>query len=65
MKDEQKEWRILTRDPWLRPFSEAIDRRMQALADTRRRLLPHRQSLTAFATGHLYYGFHRTRTGWV
>ncbi|MBP3388959.1 MAG: 1,4-alpha-glucan-branching enzyme, partial [Clostridia bacterium] len=65
MQEIQKEWGILSRDPWLRPFAEAIDARMQALRDTRRRLLPHRQSLTAFATGHLYYGFQRTRTGWV
>ena len=65
MNSKTKEWGILSLDPYLRPYADAIDARMQALRETRRRLLAPKQELTAFATGHLFYGFHRTREGWV
>ena len=49
MNSRTKEWGILSLDPYLRPYADAIDARMQALRETRRRLLAPKQELTAFA----------------
>ena len=65
MPERKKHNRILTVDPWLRPFEGAIDARMAHYRRTRSRLLGEDGDIRAFANGHLYYGFHRTKEGWV
>jgi 1,4-alpha-glucan branching enzyme len=53
-------------DPWLRPFRGDIELRMQNFERTRKRLLADGQdSLSAYANGHMYFGFHKTEEGWA
>ncbi|MBE5809289.1 MAG: 1,4-alpha-glucan-branching enzyme [Clostridiales bacterium] len=63
--NNKKQYRILSIDPYLQPFYKDIELRMQKNADTRTRLLGDKADLSSFANGYLYYGFHRTETGWV
>lgn len=65
MPAHSKQYKILTVDPWLKPYAQDIDLRMNRYADIRKTLLGESKSLTDMANGHLYYGFHRTETGWV
>ncbi len=51
-------------DPWLDPFREIIDERIEKCRLLERRLKDKR-SLKDFALGHLYYGLHRTDEGWI
>ena len=64
MKKTSRRWRILTVDPWLKPHEESIAYRMDHYDETCRRVLGE-QSVSDFANGYLYYGIHRTQTGWV
>ncbi len=52
-------------DPWLELFLPDLDRRAAKTAAMRQRLTKGTQSLTEFASGHFYYGLHRTAEGWV
>ena len=67
MKREPKKrpYKILSIDPWLAPFEEDIQLRMDRFAEIRRVFLGGKRDLSSVATGHLYYGFHRTQDGWV
>lgn len=58
-------YKILSIDPWLKPFAKEIDLRMQRNSDVRRKLLGDKADLSSFANGYMYYGFNRTETGWV
>ena len=62
---EKSTWEILKIDPYLQPFADAIEQRMAHYAQTKKRLLSSGQTLRTFASGSLYYGFHRTADGWV
>ena len=57
--------KLIENDPWLEPFSAAIEGRYQRVLDKERELTGGKISLTEFASGHLYFGLHRTRKGWV
>lgn len=58
--------RLIKRDKWLAPYSEAINGRHQFVLDKMHELTGKgRKSLSDFATGHLYYGLHRTPRQWV
>ena len=52
-------------DPWLKPYLHHLHRRAEKTAAMRLRLTGGRESLTEFASAHLYYGLHRTPEGWV
>ena len=57
---------ILSIDPWLAPFEGDLCARAQRYRDTKQALLGDNDaSLSDFANGYMYYGFHRTDTGWV
>ena len=56
---------ILTKDPWLSPYSGEIELRMEKYAEHKNKLLSDGKTLSEFANGHHYYGFHRTDDGWV
>ena len=58
-------YRILMLDPLLKPYAADVALRMERNAAVRKQLLGDSAALSAFANGYLYYGFHRTQTGWV
>lgn len=59
-----KPYRILTLDPYLKPYEKDIALRMKLYKAARKRLNAE-NSLAAFANGHHYYGFHPDEDGWV
>ena len=59
------QYKILSIDPWLKPYYQDIDLRMQRNNEVRRRLVGDKADLAAFANGYMYFGFHRTEEGWV
>ena len=58
-------YEIIRIDPWLEPYSGEIDLRMNRFLERRAQLVGDAETLTDFANGHLYFGIHRTETGWV
>ena len=62
---KKTDYKILSIDPWLRPYYNDIALRMNRHAETRKRLLGDKADLSSFANGYMYFGFHRTEDGWV
>ncbi|MEE1074710.1 MAG: 1,4-alpha-glucan-branching enzyme, partial [Acutalibacteraceae bacterium] len=60
-----KEQKLLQIDPYLEPFSEDLGLRAQLYLKKRAELVGDSKTLSAFADGYKYFGFHRTRSGWV
>ncbi|MCL2166682.1 MAG: 1,4-alpha-glucan-branching enzyme, partial [Clostridiales bacterium] len=58
-------YKILSYDPYLAPYERDIALRMANYADMRERLLGEEFSLSDFANGRQFYGFHQTGDGWV
>ena len=58
-------YRLLELNPQLTPFAGDIDLRMFLYRATKNRILTGDQTLNDFANAHNFYGFHRTKTGWV
>ncbi len=56
---------LINRDPYLEPFRDALQRRMERAALRELQLTDGKTPLTDLANGHLYYGLHKTATGWV
>ena len=56
--------KIFSCDPLLKKYRSDLLLRKQLLENTLERLLPEGGSLADFATGHLYFGFHKTEDGW-
>ncbi len=56
--------RILDIDPYLEPFENDITLRRELFEKKLSELVP-KGKLSDFANGYEYFGFHRTRTGWV
>ena len=56
--------KIFSCDPLLKNYRKDLLLRQQRLEETLDMLLPEGQSLSGFATGHLYFGFHKTDDGW-
>ena len=52
-------------DPWLEPHAGDIELRMDRFKEKRWQLVEDAETLTEFANGYLYFGFHRTPGGWV
>ena len=57
--------KMLAIDPYLTPYEKDLDLRVQLYLNKRKELLKKAKTLTDFANGHQYFGFHRTDTGWV
>jgi 1,4-alpha-glucan branching enzyme len=57
--------RLLTKDPWLTPYRNALIRRRQAFDSMRRRVVGETESLTDAAGDHTYFGLQRNPNGWV
>ncbi|MEZ5103679.1 MAG: alpha amylase C-terminal domain-containing protein [Draconibacterium sp.] len=56
--------KLVKDDPWLGPFAEIISNRIKE-ADVKEAEITGGKSLYDFATGHLYFGLHKTMQGWV
>ena len=52
-------------DPYLAPYEEDIKARKALFDQKKKELVGARGSLVNFANGHRYFGFHRTKSGWV
>ena len=57
-------YRILKYDPSLRSNSADIELRMENYRKKKAQLLAPGQTLADFASGYLYFGFHKTENGW-
>ncbi len=57
-------YKILKIDPYLQPFSKDINLRMQNYLQKKNALLSPGQTLSDFANGHLFFGFHAAKNGW-
>lgn len=61
-----KSLNLIKNDVYLKPFEEAINGRHEFALATKARLTNGgKLSLSDFATGYLYFGLHRTTSGWV
>ena len=58
--------KFVERDPYLAPYNLSIEGRHSYFLQRERELTKNgRQTLSDFASGYLYFGLHRTSTGWV
>ncbi|MDP4270157.1 MAG: alpha amylase C-terminal domain-containing protein [Bacteroidota bacterium] len=58
--------KLIQNDPWLEPFTEAITGRHENYKNKALQLTGNgTMSLTEFASGHHWFGLHRTTDGWV
>ena len=55
---------LIKNDPWLEPCRDPIVRRME-MASSREAELTGGESLQSFASGHLWFGLHQDKLGWV
>ena len=62
---KNKKLRILDIDPYLSSHEGDLNLRMDNYSRKKEELVGKRGRLSAFANGHKYFGFHRTRGGWV
>ncbi len=58
-------YKILEIDPYLKSFEQDINLRMDNYNRKKKELLGKKKSIVNFANGHNYFGFHRTKEGWV
>ena len=57
--------KIFEYDKYLLPFEEDLNLRMEKYEKKLGELLGEGETLSSFANGHEYFGFHRTDSGWV
>lgn len=58
-------YKLLKIDPYLKDYEKDINLRMDSYKRKRQELLKDCSGISAFANGYKYFGFHRTKTGWV
>ena len=58
-------YKIIERDPSLKPFEKYINTRMSKYKSKRKQLLRSERSLCDLANAHEYFGFHKTENGWI
>lgn len=56
---------LVKSDPWLEPYSDAIQGRYDYFLDVEKKLTGGDKKLSDFATGYLYFGLHNVPEGWV
>ena len=56
---------ILDIDPYLEPHKDDLLLRANNLKSAKKRLLKNHKNLASFANGHLYFGFHKQKDGWI
>ena len=57
--------KILQIDSYLVPYAADIDQRVELFKKKKKELLAKEETLSDFANGHLYFGFHFTEEGFV
>lgn len=58
--------KLITNDPWLEPYKDSIKGRYDYAVEKEKILtLDGKYSLSDMASGYLYFGLHRTASGWV
>ena len=57
-------YKILEYDPSLQPYARDIELRMACYHQKKQALLPDGGTLSDFANGSAYFGFHKTDDGW-
>jgi len=57
--------KIIENDPWLEPYSSALEGRHRYAISKETELTGGKKTLSDFATGYLFFGLHRTERGWV
>jgi 1,4-alpha-glucan branching enzyme len=57
--------RILKIDPYLTPFKEELQKRIDRYHQKRNELIIPEHKLSDFANGHEYFGIHPLEDGWV
>lgn len=58
------EYEILKTDPLLKPYKRDIDIRINNYYGLKMKILHNANTLSRFANGYLYFGFHRCDDGW-
>ena len=58
-------YRIFAYDPLLKQYQADFDLRDKLYHEKRDSLLQDEKNLSAFASGHRYFGFHREKGGWI
>ena len=58
-------YKILKLDPYLTPYKNDIEARLQNYIKMREKLVGLKGSLSDFANGYEYFGIHPTKDGWV
>ena len=56
---------IIRHDPWLEPYSDAINGRHDEAVRKEKELAGKGGTLVDFANAHKYFGLHKTRSGWA
>jgi len=57
---------LIKNDPWLTPYEDAIEGRYEYVINKEKSLTNNgKQPLSDFASGYLYFGLHKTNTGWI
>jgi len=56
---------LVLNDAWLEPYTDQIIKRQQNSDKKEKELLKNTSSLSNFATGYMYFGLHRTNSGWI
>lgn len=51
-------------DPWLEPYRKDLEKQQLYLQEAEQRIVGNK-SIQEFALGHLFFGLHKTDTGWV
>ena len=60
-----KDIRLLELDPWLKPFLDQIESRVLKYRLKLEDIKEQAESIVKFSSGHLFFGLHRTKTGWI
>lgn len=61
---QESDLRILSIDPWLKPFAKDLTLRMNHYQTVRQSLLGESGCFKDFANGHQFFGFHQVDDGW-
>lgn len=56
---------ILDGDPYLRPYADTIERRLNRMISLEKQLIGENISLARFASGHEYFGLHKGSQEWT
>ena len=61
----QHQLKLIKNDPYLEPFTDAINGRYQAAINKKIELVGEKGNLNDFASGYLYFGLHKTEDTWI